>query len=153
MVHNKKLFWRSSIKYRKVQREVIYFPYELKKWKAAVNCHKNCSIHDKKHEISGLYNFWTPVSSNIPDVWNWNCWTLFGSEIEVTRVMAPMPSPQWLSPWRNKIKTKKELLRRANSHHRTFLTIRMLKIQPIWEKIYMTKLKQPPEVFCEKRCS
>ena len=42
---------------------------------------KNCGIHGKKCEISGLYNFWTSVKSNIPDVWNF--WTLFGSEIEV----------------------------------------------------------------------
>ena len=33
--------------------------------------------------VYGLYNFWTSVKSNTPDVWNWNFWTLFGSEIEV----------------------------------------------------------------------
>ena len=44
---------------------------------------KNCSIHGKNREISGQYNFWTPIKSNILDVWNWNFWTLFGSEIEV----------------------------------------------------------------------
>ena len=44
---------------------------------------KNCSIHGKNREIFGPYNFWTPIKSNIPDVWNWNFWTLFGSEIEV----------------------------------------------------------------------
>ena len=43
----------------------------------------NSSIHGKNHEISGPYNFWTPLKSNIPDVWNGNCWTLFGLEIEV----------------------------------------------------------------------
>ena len=49
------------------------------------NCgklYKNCSIHDKNREISDPYNFWTPVKSNIPDVWSWNFWTFFGSEIE-----------------------------------------------------------------------
>ena len=43
---------------------------------------KNCSIHCKNRQISGQCNFWTPVKSNIPDNWNWNCWTLFGLEIE-----------------------------------------------------------------------
>ena len=43
---------------------------------------KNCSIYGKKCDISGPYKFWIPIKSNIPDVWNWNCWTLFGSEIE-----------------------------------------------------------------------
>ena len=63
---------------------------------------KNCSIHGKNYEISGPYNFWTPVKSNIPDVWNWNCWTLFGSEIEVWDHGPLAPSPtlpsQWLRP-------------------------------------------------------
>ena len=36
------------------------------------------SIHGKNREISGTYNFWTPVKSIILDFWNWNCWTLFG---------------------------------------------------------------------------
>ena len=50
------------------------------------NCRKlskNCSMHDTNCEISSPYNFWTPVKSNIPDVWSWNFWTFFGSEIEV----------------------------------------------------------------------
>ena len=55
---------------------------------------RTCRIHGKNFEISGLYNFWTPIKSNILDVWNWNSWTLFGSETEV-RGMAPWP-PQWL---------------------------------------------------------
>ena len=37
---------------------------------------KNC-------EISDPHNFWTHVKSNIPNVRNWNCWDLLGSEIEV----------------------------------------------------------------------
>ena len=64
---------------------------------------KNCNIHSKNREISGPYYFWTLVKINIPDVWNWNCWTLFGSEIEVgegvggEERMAPLlPLPQWL---------------------------------------------------------
>ena len=32
---------------------------------------------------SGPYNFLTPTKSSIPDVWNWNYWTLFGLENEV----------------------------------------------------------------------
>ena len=31
--------------FQKFQREVIYFPYKVKKWKVAGNCPKNCSIH------------------------------------------------------------------------------------------------------------
>ena len=57
---------------------------------------KNCSTYGKNCEISGPYNFWTPVESNIFDVWNWNCWTLFGPEIEVWD-HAP---PQWLCPYK-----------------------------------------------------
>ena len=55
----------------------------------------NCGIHGKSFEISGPYNFWTSVKSNIPDVWNWNFWTFFGSGVEVRP--AP-PPPQWLRP-------------------------------------------------------
>ena len=44
---------------------------------------KNCPIHGKNREIAGPYNLWTPVKSNIPNVWNWNYWSLFSSEIEV----------------------------------------------------------------------
>ena len=62
---------------------------------------KNCSLQGKNCEISGTYNFWTSVKSNIPDVWNWNFWTLFGLEIEVCRGggrgMASL-TPQWLRP-------------------------------------------------------
>ena len=44
---------------------------------------KNCNINSKNLDIFVPYKFWTPVKRNIPDVWNWNCWTLFGLEIEV----------------------------------------------------------------------
>ena len=44
---------------------------------------KNCSTHGQNCEISGPYNISTSVKSNIPDVWNWNFWSLFGLEIEV----------------------------------------------------------------------
>ena len=44
---------------------------------------KNCSTHSQNCEISGPYNISTSVKSNIPDVWNWNFWSLFGLEIEV----------------------------------------------------------------------
>ena len=43
---------------------------------------KSCSMKFKNYEISGPNNFWTSVKSNIPDLWNWNFWTLFGSGIE-----------------------------------------------------------------------
>ena len=48
---------------------------------------KNCSLHGKNCEISGTYNFWTSVKSNIHDVWNWNFWTF-----------CTPPPPQWLRP-------------------------------------------------------
>ena len=44
---------------------------------------KICSIHGKNREISSPHNFWTTVKDNIPEVWNWNCWTFFGLEIGV----------------------------------------------------------------------
>ena len=40
-------------------------------------------MHCKIREMSGPCNFWTPIKSIIPDVWNWNCWTLSSLEIEV----------------------------------------------------------------------
>ena len=87
MVHKKKLFSRSSVKYRTFSegpREVIYFPYVVKKkWKAAINCPKIVTYTVKIVKFLVLYNFWTSVKSNIRNVWNWNFWTLFGSEIEV----------------------------------------------------------------------
>ena len=43
---------------------------------------KNCSIHGRNCQISGPYNFWISVKSNIPDVWNSYFWTFFGLEIE-----------------------------------------------------------------------
>ena len=60
---------------------------------------KNCSIHGKNREISGPYDFWTPVKGNIPDVWNRNCWTLFDLETEVRGrgIIAPLPT-QWMRP-------------------------------------------------------
>ena len=51
---------------------------------------KNFSIHGKNCEISGPYNFWTSIKSCIPDVWNWNCWTLFGLEIKVGGPCPPL---------------------------------------------------------------
>ena len=66
--------------FQKVQRKMIYFPYVVRKNVSELS--KNCSIHGKNCEISGMYNFWTPIKSSIPDVWNWNCWTLFGLENE-----------------------------------------------------------------------
>ena len=80
--------------FQKVQGKIIYFPYVFRKNVSELS--KNCSIHGKNCEISGMYNFWTPIKSSIPDVWNWNCWTLFDWEIEVG---GPWPSPpQWLRP-------------------------------------------------------
>ena len=91
MVRNKKFFRKSernflalSIEpFYKVQREVIYFPYVVIKNEKPSLIIQNCSIHGNNCEISGPNNFWTPVKSNIPDVWNGNCWTLFDSEIEM----------------------------------------------------------------------
>ena len=57
---------------------------------------KNCRIHGKNREISGSYNLWASVKSNISDVWNWNFWTLFGLEIKMGgggEGMAPLAFP------------------------------------------------------------
>ena len=69
--------------FQKVQCEVIYFHYEVKKWKVARNWINIVAYSLKNRETSRPYNFWTPAKSNILDVWNWNCWTLFSLEIEV----------------------------------------------------------------------
>ena len=64
-----------------VQREVIYFPFVVRKNESELS--KNLNIHCKSREISGPYNFLTPIKSSTPDVWNWTCWTLFGLDNEV----------------------------------------------------------------------
>ena len=66
--------------FQKVQLEVIYFNVVRK------NDSKNRWI-----SIIGQYNFWESIKSNIHCVWNWNCWTLFGSKIEVRGAW-----PSWL---------------------------------------------------------
>ena len=50
-------------------------------------------MQGKNREISGPCNFWTFVKSNIPDVWTWEFWTLFGSEIKVGEPCTPTPHP------------------------------------------------------------
>ena len=72
--------------FQKIQREVIHFPYVVRKMKNHRKLSKNCSKHGKSRETSGPFYFWTPIKTNIPDVWNWNCLALFDSKI------APFPS-------------------------------------------------------------
>ena len=65
------------------------------------SCHKlskNCSINGKNCEISGQYNFWTSIKNNIPDVWNWNCWTFFGFGSWSGGGAWPPWPPYWLRP-------------------------------------------------------
>ena len=62
---------------------------------------KSCNVHGKTCEISGPNNFWTSVESSIPDVWEWNFSTLFGSKIEVGWSCSPrtplhLPPHKWL---------------------------------------------------------
>ena len=85
--------------FQKVQYEVIISPMWLEKMKSRRKLSKNYSIHRKNREISGPYNFWIPVKSNIPDFWNWSYWILFGSETEVRGGGAWPPwYLQWLRP-------------------------------------------------------
>ena len=89
--------------FQKIQLELIYFPYVVrKKMKSRHKLSKKCNIHGKNREIFGPYNFWTPVKRNIPDVWNWNCWTLFCLEIEVEAWLPwhRPPSPSGYAPVR-----------------------------------------------------
>ena len=93
-VHYEKLFRWCNVKW-----SISLMYLEKKKRKVAVNCPK-IGIPSKNREISGPYNFSTPIKSNILDVWNWNWWTFFGSEIELA-VMAPClppPSPSGYPP-------------------------------------------------------
>ena len=85
MVHNENLQWEGPAlsigPFHKVQHEVIYFSYSIKKnEESAENCPKIVAYFDENREISGPYNFWTLVQNNTPDVWNWNWWTFFVSE-------------------------------------------------------------------------
>ena len=66
--------------FQNIQREVIYFSFVVRKKVSELS--KYFSMHCKSREISGPYNFLTPIKSNIPDVWNWTCWTLFVLENE-----------------------------------------------------------------------
>ena len=68
--------------FQKVQHRVIYFPIVVRRNVSELS--KSCRTHCK--------NFWTPIKSSIPDVWNWNYWTLFGLEIEEGRGACP-PCP------------------------------------------------------------
>ena len=70
---------------------------------------KNCSIHGKNPEISDQYNFWTPIKNNVPDVWNWNCWTFFGLKVEVRGSWLPSPIPSAATPlFKRSIKQSKD---------------------------------------------
>ena len=80
--------------FQNVQHEVIYFPFAVRK--NVSKLFKYFSMHCKSRAFFSPYNFLTPIKSSIPDVWNWNCWTLFDWEIEVG---GPWPPPtQWLHP-------------------------------------------------------
>ena len=78
--------------FQKVQREVINFSCVVRKnERSRCILSKNCRIHGEICEISGPYKFWAPTESNVSDVWNWNCWTFFGSKIEVGGPCHPHP--------------------------------------------------------------
>ena len=100
MTHKKKLFRRSNVKYRTFSEGPTSsnpFPlYCYKKYRHKLS--KYCSIHGENCEISGPYNFWTSVKSNIPDSWNWNFWSWFGLILK-WECHAPPWIPQWLRPW------------------------------------------------------
>ena len=101
MVNNEKIFRSRALSvgpFQNVQHEVIYFPFVVRKNVSELS--KNFSIHCKSHEISGPYDFLTPIKSSIPDVWNWNCWTLFvlENELGVMGGMTSLHPPSWLRP-------------------------------------------------------
>ena len=79
--------------YQKVQLEVIYF-YVVRKNELFSSKIVAYTVKIAKFVVS---------ISNIPCVWNWNCWTLFGSKIKMGRgrrgggVWHLWP-PQWLHP-------------------------------------------------------
>ena len=52
--------------FQKVQREVIYFHFVVRKNVSELS--KNFSINCKSREISGPYNFLIPIKSSIPVV-------------------------------------------------------------------------------------
>ena len=79
MFHIMKLFRRSITKFHTISEA----PMWIEKMKSCLKLSKNCSIHGNNCQISGLYNFWKSIKSNVPDVWNWHFWTLFGLDIEV----------------------------------------------------------------------
>ena len=78
--------------FQNVQHEVIYFPFAVRK--NVSKLFKYFSMYCKSRAFFSPYNFLTPIKSSIPDVWNWNCWTLFDWEIEVGGPWSP--PTQWL---------------------------------------------------------
>ena len=106
---------------------MLYFPYVFRKNKNKLS--KNCNIHDKNWEISGPYNFWTFVKDNIPDVWNWKFWILFGSKIEVCVCVwlgaCPAPwLPQGVCHWNEVIKEVKQI--KSELLKQYFLSLKMV---------------------------
>ena len=69
--HNEKFQWEDPAlsigPFHKVQPKVISFPY-LEKIRSRRKSPKSCCILGKIREVSGLYNFWTLVKINIPNV-------------------------------------------------------------------------------------
>ena len=91
--------------FQNVQHEVIYFPFAVRK--NVSKLFKYFSMHCKSRAFFSPYNFLTPIKSSIPDVWNWNCWTLFGLQNEVWdgvggvrawEGMTSLQSFRWLRP-------------------------------------------------------
>ena len=81
----------------KVQRELIYFLYVVRKNAT------NCSILYKICEISVPHNLWT-VNKKTKNQYRWclalNFWTFSGLQIEVERQWPP--PPQWLRTFYDK---------------------------------------------------
>ena len=93
MVHKKKLFKRSSVKYWIFSEGPTWSdlsPMLLEKMKSRHKLLKNYTRHGKNCEISRPHNFWTFVKSNVPNVWNWDFWNLLGSKIEEGPLAPPV---------------------------------------------------------------
>ena len=98
MFHIMKLFRRSITKFHIISEA----PMWIEQMKSCLKLSKNCSIHGNNCQISGLYNFWKSIKSNVPDVWNWHVWTLFGLDIEVGGGGGPPhgpPAPLAINIW------------------------------------------------------
>ena len=112
--------------FEEVQREVIYFPFAIRKNVSELS--KDFSSHCKSRENSGPRNFLTPIKSSIPDVWNWNYCLVsklkrdLGGMTFLLLPTPPRPPLRWLCPctWTFHIIKPSKLQKHVFHHYKSW---------------------------------